>query len=190
MIAFGQDDRQGWIVGCNENKLPKVKYEEPYATNHNKFLVQIYDQMMEVYNYYGTRPVLSIGSTGREWRFFKLPHSESNIQADASLLSSREDKSKEQDDYSPLSGNMGQAQFDGDDDDDMEEQVGVIQKEREVELFATKVYKWEDKEMLFTLGSVLKQMSLSRRTLISSVTNESLKERVMWHLIKSDIVLP
>ena len=31
VIAFGQDDRQGWIVGCNENKLPKDNYEEPYV---------------------------------------------------------------------------------------------------------------------------------------------------------------
>jgi hypothetical protein len=48
VIAFGQNEKQGWIVGCNENKLPQTKYQEPYVTNKNEFLVQIYDQMTEV----------------------------------------------------------------------------------------------------------------------------------------------
>jgi hypothetical protein len=142
--------------------------------------------MMEVYNYYGTYPVFAIGSTGREWRFFKLPLAHVNIQTE----SFRQERSKKNEDYSPLSGMMGQVQFDGDDDMDVEEQVGVIQEESEIKLIGTKVYKWNDKEMLYTLGAVLKQMASSRRTLISSVTNESLKERVMWHLIKTDTVLP
>ncbi|KAJ2992248.1 hypothetical protein HDV02_003179 [Globomyces sp. JEL0801] len=40
------------------------------------------------------------------------------------------------------------------------------------------------------LGSVLKQMSLSKMTQRSIVTEESIQNRVMWHLIKTDNVLP
>jgi hypothetical protein len=190
VISFEENNRQGWIVGCNENKLPQNNYGNPYVTENNKFLVQIYDQMMEVYNYYGTVPVLGIGSTGREWRFFRLPSTKSPSQEDISVLPRRKEKS---DDYSPISGNVGLIQYDDDDDDDdkdAEQEDGVIKEEEKMQLFASNVYRWDDKEMLFMLGSVLKQMALSKRTLISTTTDQSINHRVMWHLIKTDSVLP
>jgi hypothetical protein len=190
VIAFGQNEKQGWIVGCNENKLPHTKYQEPYVTNKNEFLVQIYDQMTEVFNYSGTIPVFGIGSTGREWRFFKLPRDDSCKLGDASVLSLHKVESKEQDDYSPLTGNMGPIQYDSDDEMEIEQEDGEIQEEKEMRLTGTEVYKWNDQEMLFTLGSVLKQMSLSKMTQISIVTEDSIKGRVMWHLVKTDTVSP
>jgi hypothetical protein len=57
-------------------------------------------------------------------------------------------------------------------------------------LSGTKVYKWNDQEMLFMLGSVLKQMSLSKMTQISSVTEDSIQDRVMWNLVKTETVSP
>ena len=197
VIAFGENERQGRIVGCNENKLPHTKYQEPYVTNHNEFLVQIHDQMSEVFNYYGTIPVFGIGSTGREWRFFKLPHDESCKLGDASFLSLDKAESKQQDDYSPLTGNMPPIQHDSDvemeneqDGEIQEEQDGEIQEENERKLIGTKIYKWNDQEMLFILGSVLKQMSLSKMTQISIVTEDSIQDRVMWHLIKTETRSP
>ena len=190
VIAFGQNEKQGWIVGCNENKLPHTKYQEPYVTNKNEFLVQIYDQMTEVFNYYGTIPVFGIGSTGREWCFFKLPHDESYKPDEATVLSLDKVESKEQDDYSPLTGNMPPIQHDSDVEMEIEQEDGEIQEEEERKLTGTKVYKWNDQEMLFMLGSVLKQMSLSKMTQISIVTEDSIQDRVMWHLIKTETVSP
>ena len=190
VIAFGENEKQGRIVGCNENKLPHTKYEEPYVTNHNEFLVQIHDQMTEVFNYYGTIPVFGIGSTGREWRFFKLPHDESCKLGDASVLSLEKAESKKQDDYSPLTGNMPPIQHDSDVEMENEQEDGEIQEENERKLIGTKIYKWNDQEMLFMLGSVLKQMSLSKMTQISIVTEDSIQDRVMWHLIKTETRSP
>jgi hypothetical protein len=190
VIAFGQNKNQGWIVGCNENKHPHTKYQEPYVTNKNEFLVQIYDQMTEVFNYYGTIPVFGIGSTGREWCFFKLPHDESYKPGEATVLSLDKAESKQQDDYSPLTGNMPPIQHDSDVEMEIEQEDGEIQEEEERKLTGTKVYKWNDQEMLFMLGSVLKQMSLSKMTQISIVTEDSIQDRVMWHLIKTETVSP
>lgn len=85
---------------------------------------------------------------------------------------------------------MGLIEFGDDVEMDVEQQDGEIQKEEKRVMFGTRVYKWVEKEMLFTLGSILKQMSLSRRTLIPTCTPETIKKRVMWNLIKTDKVLP
>ena len=188
VIAFRQNEKQGWIVGCNENKLPHPNYQD--VTKQNKFLVQIYDQMTEVFNYYGTIPVFGIGSTGREWCFFKLPHDESYKPDETTVLSLEKSESKQQDDYSPLTGNMPPIQHDSDVEMEIEQEDGEIQEEKERKLTGTKVYKWNDQEMLFMLGSVLKQMSLSKMTQISRVTEDSIQDRVMWHLIKTETVYP
>jgi hypothetical protein len=73
VMAFGADRKRGWIVGSNANWMPHAEFRLPFVTNKREFLFQIHDQMTDVCNYHGTEPVFEIGSTGREWRFFKLP---------------------------------------------------------------------------------------------------------------------
>lgn len=36
VIAIGQNVKQSWIVGCNENKLSFRKYQEPYVLDNEK----------------------------------------------------------------------------------------------------------------------------------------------------------
>ncbi len=48
-------------------------YRERFVLTDNRFVVQLFEQMLEVQSYYTVAPVFGIGSTGREWRFFRLP---------------------------------------------------------------------------------------------------------------------
>ncbi|KAJ2987752.1 hypothetical protein HDV02_005974, partial [Globomyces sp. JEL0801] len=118
------------------------------------------DQMAEVSNYYGTNPVFGIGSTGREWHFFKL-HRDESCEIDDSCLPPDTFKSKELDACSPATGNIDSLQYDS---DDIEQTDGNIQKGEGRRLIGTRIYKWDDQEMLFMVGSVLKEMSLFKMT--------------------------
>ena len=152
IIAFEENEKLGRIVGCNENKLPRTKYGEPYVTHENGFQVQIFNQTTEVFNYYGTYPVFGIGSTGREWSFYRLPlnsDSQQNLE-DANLVSFNNTKHLY---HCPLTGNVPSIQFDI--DSAIESSNGEIQTKSKIELDSTIVYKWDDPEMLFVLGSVL-----------------------------------
>jgi Family of unknown function (DUF5898) len=192
VVAFGADKKRGWIVGSIENKLPQSEYRQPYVTDKREFLVQIHDQMTEVYNYYGTEPVFGIGSTGREWRFFKLPvaTSSSHTLESVDILQLGRVKPALHD-FSPLATSMGPVEYDSDGEDDMdiEQEIGEIQEITEKKLLATGVYKWDDQNMLFALGSVLKQMSSSQRTQARVVNESTLKDRLMWHLVRTDKIL-
>jgi hypothetical protein len=108
----------------------------------------------------------------------------------ATVLPLDKAESKQQNRYSPLSGNIPPIQDDSDVEMEIEQADGNIQEEEERKLTGTKVYKWDDHEMLFMLGSVLKQMSLSKMTQISNVTEDSIKDRIMWHLITTETVSP
>ena len=159
IIAFEENEKLGRIVGCNENKLPRNIYGEPYVTRENGFLVQIFNQMTEVFNYYGTYPVFGIGSTGREWSLYRLPLDNQQNLEDANLVSFNNSKHLY---HSPLTGNFPSIQFDI--DSAIESSDGEIQTNSKIELDGTKVYKWDDPEMVFVLGSVLKQMTQSKKT--------------------------
>ena len=74
-------------------------------------------------------------------------------------------------------------------DDDVEVPVaGEIEPVVAKKLLASKIYKWDDKEMLFALGSTLKQMAKSVRTQKSSNLWAPHNSRVMWSLVRVDTV--
>ena len=185
VIAFSDDSTRGRIVGCTEEKLPFTDYGDPFALEHNSFLVQIYDQMTEVYNYYGTIPTFAIGSTGREWRIFKLDQDSIGNEKNVKVNDIPSTNTKEKD-HSPLTTNMGPVDYNYESDemeidtiDDIDGEIEIISKKK---LIATKIYKWDDTELLYALGAALKQMHESCRT--HSNDSSSLTNKVMWHLAR------
>jgi hypothetical protein len=83
------------------------------------------------------------GSTGREWCFFKLPRDDSR-PGEATVLPLDKAESKQQNRYSPFSGNMLPIQDDSDVEMEIEQADGNIQEEEERKLTGTKVYKCVD----------------------------------------------
>lgn len=56
VVAVEQESVRGRLVGC----ILKQNFGAPYVLDYNAFCVRIHSQMMEVFNYYGTTPVLEI----------------------------------------------------------------------------------------------------------------------------------
>jgi anti-sigma-K factor RskA len=55
--------------------------------------------------------------------------------------------------------------------------LGPAQKKK---LLSTKIYKWDDQNMQFALGSTLESMSVASKKQSSSI------KKVLWHLVKTD----
>ena len=129
--------------------------------------------------------MFGIGSTGREWRFYRLnncPEGGQDGFAEQQNFVPHDEASKKHEDHSPLSTFMYES-----DENEMDiDTEGKIEEISELKLIATNVYKWDDPKMLYSLGSILKQMTNSRRMRISAISASSLKNRVMWHLVKVD----
>jgi hypothetical protein len=160
---------KGQMVGCIENWLPSTKYGNPLVLKQNSFLVQMFDQMTEVSNYYGTVPIIGIGrytvsinaSTGREWRFFQLVgesqepfNNVEDMNLDASfVLSSGNSVPKSVTEGSMRSPSLSLTSSSA---------KGIVLASSK-KIRATRIFKWNEPEMLFALGSVLKTMIASRR---------------------------
>ena len=137
--------------------------------------------------------MFGIGSTGREWRFYRLHNSPEGEQvgvAEQQNFVPHGEASKKHKDHSPLSIFMGTINYESDENEMDIDTEGTIEEITERKLMATKVYKWDDPAMLYSLGSILKQMTTSRRRHISSISASSLNDRVMWHLVKVDDLQP
>jgi hypothetical protein len=85
---------------------------------------------------------------------------------------------------------MGTINYESDENEMDIDTEGTIEEIFERKLIDTKVYRWDDPSMLYSLGSILKLMINSRRTHISSISATSFKDRVMWHLVKVDDLQP
>jgi hypothetical protein len=180
------------LIGCAEDKLPYQRYGNPFALDHNSFYVQIHSQMMKIREYYGTTPVFAIGSTGREWRIFKLSEDSLSDVVDSQSFAFPNAAPPKYEKFSPLTSFMGALvnpiEY-GDTDMDVDSN-SVLEDFEEAEddidvvtpkLLATKIYKWNDPATLRCIGSTLKQMFNSG---IKRVNIDSLGSRVMWHLVK------
>lgn len=223
VIAFGEDSKRGRMIGCNENKLPSTNYGDPFVLNNNSFLVQVFDQMTEVFNYYGTMPTIGIGSTGREWRFFKLAEESQNDHSGTSEYDVPTKKVKDhkerEEGHSPITTNIGDVDYTAEFGEQIEPMVAEyfehdngmevdssfapqnvsegssfspslvdsnasIKSVDEKKMHASRIYKWDQPEMLFALGSVLKKMFASRRTK-ANIFDET-GGKVMWHLVLTE----
>lgn len=189
------------LVGSEESKLPGEEYGAPYVLDDVRFLVQLPRQLLEVNSYYGTTPVFGIGSTGREWRFFQLQlscDSESEpktpVRGDESAVEMKTPSwgrkgLERKTDGSPPTTSIGPDSMDDADGGDGGDE-GQFQKRNVPGLLATKVYKWDDPEMLRVLGGVVSAMCRSARSEFSVFSPETLSKRLMWCLVRTDDLQP
>jgi hypothetical protein len=191
------DGMTGVLVGSEESKLPRQNYGPPYVLEDRRFLVQLRKQLMEVHHYYSTSPVFGIGCTGREWRFFKLPEKEalespstpkgkfpSNFEVMTPSWRHSNGDAVSNKDGSPPTTNIGPEDEGKQQSVDSKDEEGDMEKISDSELLASKVYKWDDPEMLRALGSVLKAMYLSQRKEVMSISEAALQDRIMWYLVQ------
>ena len=220
IIAFGEDLKRGRMMGCNENRLPSTKYGDPFVLNNNSFLVQVFDQMTEVFNYYGTMPTIGIGSTGREWRLFKLAEESQNDHSGTSEYDvptkKGNDHKEREEGHSPIPTNIGDVDYTAEFGEQIEPMVAeyfehdngmevdssfapqnvsegssfspsMVDSNASIKsvdvkkMHASRIYRWDEPEMLFALGSVLMKMFGSRRT-EANILDET-GGKVMWHLV-------
>jgi hypothetical protein len=184
------------LVGCVECKLPSSK--NGLVLDDDRFTTQIYGQMMEVAQYYSTRPVYGIGTTGRDWRFFHLEPSgaespktpaKGKAKACVTFMTPKKGAVKEKDSSPPASfaGPADAEEIVVDEDAADGDGFG---REEEFQFVASKVYKWDESEMLQVLGGVLQQMAAASQDMSVRVDDGQWSKRIMWHLIKMNSKQP
>ncbi len=186
------------LVGSEESKLPLEVFGPPFVLSDVRFLVQLRRQLLEVHSYYGTAPVYGIGSTGREWCFFKLP-SELDVEPKTPIRGESRNEvttpswgpksSPRKSNRSPPTTSIGPDNL-HEPEGEYSGEEGQIQMQAAPGLLSTKVYKWDDPEMLRTLGGVLKAMCESARVEVSVVSSETLSSRLMWFLLRREDLQP
>lgn len=189
VISTGSGQNIGRIIGCVEDKLPYPNYGNPYVLEDNLFLNQMFDQMKEVANYYGTLPVYGIGSTGREWRFFKLDQGQDVVPTGNQQESQGYGDKERKKTHSPVTNVMEMFEYEYEVDVESDQaDNNSIEPMEERKLLATKIFKWDDQELLFALGSVLKAMCSSVPTQVQTLN--SLSTRVMYHIVRTERTQP